>query len=173
MTFLIPATDADDRAVPRYLLSAMDQGIDREKSDVEKYVETLDPRHLVPVVGERLVRFEFHPVAEDKFDEYECRSFNDSFLGVLFYRACIRALHDVLLVEEDGREHYGISQKHEVIPRNVRTEIGLYAHRLCSRVAPDFFGLLWRTRAGATDSSTSGAEDDARETTKTAQADGP
>ncbi|MHC4647044.1 MAG: hypothetical protein ACYTBJ_16235 [Planctomycetota bacterium] len=173
MTFLIPATDADDRAVPRYLYSAVDQGIDHEKSDVAKYVETLDKRHLAPVVGERLAKFEFHPAPEDVFDDIECRRLSDDFKGVLFYRACIRAMHDVLLVEEDGRSHYGISQKHEVVPSKIRAEIGMYAHRLSSKVAPDFFGLLWRTRAGATDSSTSGAGDDARETTKTAQADGP
>ena len=131
-----------------------------ESSDLDAYVRTLDSAHLVPRPGMDLAAFEVHALSKARTDAVlnDCGSPDDAGVlvsrwGVAFYAACVRAVHGMVLVQDDGTEAVGTISGARVldVPREIRIEIGLYARRLCSEVPEGFFGPPRDSSAAGTD----------------------
>lgn len=160
MAFLIPATEAGERRIPDFLYSTFDQAIDTKRSDVDKYADTLEAKHLTPKPGKRLTKFEFRVIDEEVSERLECLAeASASLLSMLYFRSCVIRMHDVMLQDEDGTIKYGTAPIGKYVDRRVRKELGVYCRRLCTEVAPDFFGLSLPTSAEDSASSTVGATD--------------
>lgn len=157
MAFLIPATEAGERRVPDYLYSTFDLAIDHEQSDTDAYSETLDAKHLRALPGKRLTRFEFRAVDEVLSEQWECTAGSSvKLMSVLYYRGCVVRLHDVQIKDGD-QVKFGKADANAYVPVLIKQEIGMYARKLCTEVAPDFFGRSLLTSADDTTSSSPGA----------------